>query len=126
MHSPHEPIHDRDFMPMREQLPLRDAPADANGDLRLCCLQCGRRMAIPLADLLARHGPEAGLVNVLTANLPEGCTRAPDDPGRRPCGLHYSDLGRRLAPLPATTIEPAPQSAISADKDPPNSEKTCP
>ena len=126
MHSPHEQIHHRDFMPMREQIPLRSAPTDANGDLRLGCSRCGRRMAIPLADLLARHGPDAGLVNVLNANLPEGCAQAPDDLGRRQCGLHYSDLRRISAPFATAAIGPARPAPLSADKNPPHSEKTCP
>lgn len=97
MHSPHEPIHHRDFMPMREQVPLRDAPTDAQGELRLACAICGRHSEVPLLELLARHGPDLGLVTLLNLSLPPPCRRAsPDEPGRPRCDLHYPDLrGRR-------------------------------
>ena len=72
MHSPHKPIHQRDFLPMREQAPLRSVPTDARGQVRFVCLECARSFALQLSELLARFGPDAGLVN-LNASLPEAC-----------------------------------------------------
>ncbi|MGZ3375553.1 MAG: hypothetical protein ACXU8S_03045 [Phenylobacterium sp.] len=101
MHSPHEPIHHRDFMPMRQQLPLRDAPTDGKGQVRFACSLCNYHRETPLADLLARHGPEFGLVAILNQHLPAACRpSSPDDPTHRRCGFHYRDLTQTQASAP--------------------------
>lgn len=126
MHSPHKPIHQRDFLPMREQAPLRSVPTDARGQVRFVCLECARSFALQVSELLARFGPDAGLVNVLNASLPEACRGIPNHPGRRHCGLHYRDLRRTPAPVPTSALERAPGDAMSAHQFPSNSPKNDP
>lgn len=93
MHSPHDPIHQRDFADMVEQVRLREAPTDADGTVRFGCDRCGWRHDASLAELLARYGPEFGLVNLLNDNLPAHCRAADRQaPGAPQCGLHYLDL----------------------------------
>jgi hypothetical protein len=95
MHSPHQPIHARDFAPMRQQRPLAELPADANGLVWFACSRCDRTGAIALATLRERYPPQTGLVAILNALAPADCVGAAAGPtGASPCGYYYRDLAR--------------------------------
>ena len=93
MHSPHEPIHARDFAPLRQQRPLTDLTADETGSVRLSCSRCPRQETVALLELHQRFSPQAGLVDVLNALAAGYCAKARSDAsGTRHCGLCYRDL----------------------------------
>ena len=85
--------HARDWQPLREQVPLAEAPVDARGFVRFNCRACPRTGKIALADLKARFAPDAGLVNILNAIRPTDCPGAGFDAvGHNRCGIYYRDL----------------------------------
>lgn len=93
MHSPHDPIHARDFAPMRQQRSLAELTGDSAGWVRLSCSQCPRQAKVALSDLRQRFAPREGLVNVLNILASERCARTrADASGTSRCGLRYRDL----------------------------------
>jgi hypothetical protein len=87
-------MHVRDFAQQREQRSLASLTADEGGYVRFVCLHCPRTGKIPLATLRERFRPDAGLVDILNAMLPEDCAKSvPDPSGIRACGFCYRDLG---------------------------------
>jgi hypothetical protein len=85
--------HDRDFSLHRQQVPLAELRADAEGFVHFRCKACPRTDRIALAELKARFAPEAGLVNILNAIRPKDCPGAGVDfQGFNRCGIHYGDL----------------------------------
>jgi hypothetical protein len=76
----------------RDELPtsvlLRDYPLDM---VRLACSRCRRRGQYRKATLLARFGPNYGLVS-MRFDLAAGCPRIPAPSIHEHCGVCYPDL----------------------------------
>jgi len=87
-------MHYRDFRDMREQRPLSELPADAEGFVRFKCLKCPRTGKVRLARLQERSTPDTWLVTILNTLLPKDCPDAKPNPWKStPCGFCYRDLG---------------------------------
>lgn len=61
--------------------------------VNLKCLKCDRKGRLSKARLLAEHGPNKGLVDLINTLRPDNCphnTRTVE--GFNPCGICYADL----------------------------------
>jgi hypothetical protein len=79
-------LDDRDDLPT--SVLLRDYPFEM---VRLACTRCGRRGQYRKSTLLARFGPDYGLVS-MRFDLAEGCPRIPAPSIHEHCGVCYPDL----------------------------------
>jgi hypothetical protein len=79
-------LDDRDDLPT--SVLLRDYPFEM---VRLACTRCGRRGQYRKSTLLARFGPNYGLVS-MRLDLAEGCPRIPAPSIHEHCGVIYPDL----------------------------------
>jgi hypothetical protein len=83
-------LDDRDDLPT--SVLLRDYPFEM---VRLACTRCARRGQYRKSTLLARFGPNYGLVS-MRFDLAAGCPSIPAPSIYEHCGVFYPDLARSV------------------------------
>jgi hypothetical protein len=88
------PMGERDhhFSEMRPQVPLAEYPGEL---VNLACSKCDRQGKLSKARLIAEHGANKGLVDLLNL-LSMDCPKAKKDwQGLTSCGAYYPDLKKQ-------------------------------